>query len=664
MDMQKYLSLFVSEANEHLQAAADEASRLGAQPIPPELLNSLFRHFHSIKGMAASMGFAPIASLSHAVEDLFDTLRKNGAPEGEPADEAVLEAVDTLCAMVAAVSRPDGAAPALSTPSDLIEKVRSLAKRAAHGGQTTSAPRAAPPLPAEGHLFRCTIVVDPHAELPGPRAALALERLESLGTIIGCRPPRETLKRADFAGEISALLATDRSESEVLASVANMHDQQRFEMKEELPQTPRPAPRGQTVEPGPAGDAVSEPEAQGKATLRIETASLDKFLDSISEMIVRRGSLTESLKTGDLAGALRELDRLSESVDDLREQVMVIRLLPLEHITPRLGRTVRELSRKTGKRVSLKITGSQVALDRSVLEALLDPFNHILRNAVDHGIESPEERERLGKPPAGNIGVEATRRGEQVLVVVEDDGRGMDVEAIRRTALAGGFATRQDLAAMDDDRILLLTTVPGFSTSTHVTDLSGRGVGMDVVRTRIEALGGHMRISSQPGAGTRIEMTLPLTVAVVDAFLVDCRAGVFAVPAAAVAGVQLAEPRRLRFTSSGWYLAPSQEAGNRTAGETTGFLPLIRLEEALGRPGRSDGRTAAGPSELALQPVLTYLVNGNRGALAVDRIRERRQVVVKPLKAPLEHLRRYSGAALLEDGQVALILDLASLRPS
>jgi two-component system chemotaxis sensor kinase CheA len=646
MDMQKYLSLFVSEANEHIQEAGQDVARMAETGWEAARVHSLFRHFHSIKGMAASMGFEPIAALSHALEDLFDRLRKGEDAPKDLVAEAVLEAIDATSSMVAAAARGGAEGDDLPDPTPIIEKIRGVLPQ--------PVARAAG---ADGRLYRCFIGVDPGAQLRGPRAAIALKQLESLGRVITCDPGREALTSPDFPGELSVLLATDRSESAVVAALKDILDLQRIEIREEVPAAgamrPGAAPAKRAA--GPAETAEAEPA--GPSTLRINTEMLDLFLESLSEMMARRGALAEALKSSDLRAAREAMEKLSASLDGLREKVMVIRLLSFDHITPRLGRTLRDLCRRTGKRVSLRITGAEVSLDRSVLEALIDPLNHILRNAVDHGIEMPEQREALGKPAAGTVLIEISRSGHQVLVAVQDDGKGFSLEAIRRAALAGGFATEAELAAMDEQRTLMLTTIPGFSTASSVTEVSGRGVGMDVVRTRIEALGGHMQIRSRSGEGTRIEMALPLTVAVMDAFLVGCRAGVFAVPASCVSGVQLAEPARIRSSLSGSFLAGQEAASSPT------FIPLLTLDEVFGAlPASSpEGLAESAHCSPPASMVLTYQMNGVRGALAVDTIIGRLEVVVKPLGMPLEKMRKYSGAALLDDGRVALILDLANL---
>ncbi len=461
---------------------------------------------------------------------------------------------------------------------------------------------------------------------------MALSRLRAIGRVLSTEPAESEMLGAGFDGELLVDLETSVADTSVRRALGDILDLCRIEFLEEKEPEAAPVPAA-----GP--------------TIRIAASRLDLFLDALAELIVRRGALAEALRTGDASAATETLDKLDEAILRLREEVMLIRLLPFEHIAPRLGLAVRDLARRTGKPVSLVIEGGDVSLDRSVLEEIIDPLNHILRNAVDHGIESPADRVALGKPEEGSVRIEVARSGDTVTIAVADDGRGMDAETIRQTALAGGFADRERLAAMDDGAVLMLTTIPGFSTARNVTDISGRGVGMDIVRTRIEALHGHMTIHSTPGRGTRIAMVLPLSVAVIDAFLVRAGASVFAVPARSVARVDLVDAGRIRSTLSGCFLAP--EAG--ADGDDTGEAParLISLSESLGAP-------AGSPSDPQVC-LLAYQVNGTRGTLVVDRVLDRRELVVRPLGPPLERLRKYSGAALLDDGGVALVLDLGNI---
>lgn len=651
MDMSRYLDLFVSEARQHLQEAEAEISRLASGGSDAEGLNALYRHFHSLKGMAASMGYQEIAALSHAIEDLFDEIRKDARRAARPGvADLVLQGLDIISTLVERAASGEKEFPKQEA---LIAQVAQMAAAMKQESAPVSpaafatkpAPKASPGADAveskaaesavSSNVFRCRLQINPDADLPAARAALALRQMETFGTILTSTPPREGLGRGPFDGSLTILLSTRAPREKIVAGLEGLLDVSSYSLTEELLPTEAAA--------GKKDAGLKDAEAGLPSTIRIPTISLDHFLDTLGELITWRGSLGAALKSRDLHVAAESHERLAGAIDRLRQEVMEIRLLPFEHIVPHLNQSVRALARQTGKKVALQISGTEVSLDRAVLEEILDPLNHILRNAVDHGIETPAERSAAFKDPTGRIFIAVSREGDRVRLKVEDDGHGMDPEAIRRAAIDGGFISAAEAGALSAADVLLLTTIPGFSTMQAPTELSGRGVGMDVVRTRIEKLGGHMDLRSQKGTGLTILLDLPLTVAVIDAFLVDVSGSVFAVPASVAYRTMLASRDVVRRTRNGFYL---DEGGT--------LLHAFRPDEALGLA--PDGR------ELARRfPVLLFRTETSHGALAVDAVLERRELVVKPLGKPLEHLREYSGAALLDDGRIALILDVPNL---
>ncbi len=671
MDMSKYLELFASEAQEHMQSAARELSLVAQGVRSPEPLHALFRHFHSVKGMAASMGFAPIADLSHAAEDMLDLHRGTGGALDRPTLELLVDVVDALADMISFASRAPAGSP-LGDPASLIARIRaSLEPLALHPVEVRDESlkqivAATPPSgamalaahdpPVAGHhpedegvspaRHACTLMIDPATELPGPRAALSLRSLARLGAIEDLVPPMEGLTSPAFDGRIAFTLISTMTPAEVLAAL------------EALPDVRATTVTAAAAPPPPgAARQATELSADGAeelpTTLRVPTSSLDRLFDAISDMNARRGMVREALRGADREAALAALDRLSESIEMMRDHVMTLRLLPFDQVVPRLTRAIRDLCRVTGHSGRLEVLGGDVAMDRSVLEEVLDPLMHLIRNAVDHGIGSPAERRRRGKPVEGCIRIDVARRSDRIIISVEDDGLGMDLGLIRRIAIQKGYATEADLARMTEDQVIMMTTIPGFSTAGAVTSISGRGVGLDVVRTRIEALQGHMTIRSRSGRGTRIEMNLPPSLAVMDAFLVRSRDDVLAVPASSVAAVQQIRPEDIRPSHTGCYLPVDGIGEERT------FIPVVALNEILSRrDGRRETTQASLAAKKAPLSILTYDMNGTRGALAVDEIIGRLELVVKPLGPPLEQMRAYSGAALLSDGRVALVLDL------
>jgi two-component system chemotaxis sensor kinase CheA len=393
----------------------------------------------------------------------------------------------------------------------------------------------------------------------------------------------------------------------------------------------------------PAAPDRPAPQAPPAATVRIQTETLDRFLDHLGELIIQGSRLGNALWPGPEGAAAEALEALQKTLGRLRGDLMSLRMVPFEHIASRFVRSVRNLGGNLGKRVTLSIHGREVKLDRSMLEDLVDPINHILRNAVDHGIEPPDERLAAGKDPVGRITIRNTEQADSVTIQIEDDGRGMDPERIRRTAVERGFLAEEEARSLSEPEVLMLVTTPGFSTAERLTEVSGRGVGMDVVRTRIESLAGRLRITSRPGHGTCIQLRLPLTVAVIHAFLVRSGEEVYAVPVGSVRRTFEAPPARV--TRLG------RVPVIRLDGET---VELIDLREMLdGVPG-GGGRDGA-------PPALLFYREDRPVGLVVDAVLGKRDVVVKPLRSPLENLREFTGATILEDGRIAMILDVLNL---
>ena len=679
MDMSRYLELFLSETREHLAAVEEALARLDADPGDEDTVRELFRHAHSIKGMAASMGYSAITELAHGIEDLFDALKKHEVMYGPVLRGAVARGFDRIGLMADRIETSRG--PEVHG-SDLLADLRALLP----GSVAAPAPASAPiSLPGgSGERLRIEVVFASDAALPAARAAVALKRLEGCGRVLGHTPSLAELGRGEFTGTLTALIETEEPADTVrtlLRGVVDVNEVRLTPMPLESvaaaspartgvlrlsPQAPPeeeihpPGPEKQTSPADDAGPAVTAltthqaapspappPEhARDAATtgsVRVAADRLDRFLDTIGELTVQRSRLS-GLVRGRLG---RETDLALEAVTKLtkrlRDDVMALRMLPFDVLAPRCLKTVRELSESLGKRVSLRISGRDVRADRSVLENLVDPINHILRNALDHGIEPPAERAAGGKPEVATIELAVVRRGDFVIVRIRDDGRGMDVDRIKSAALEKGLVEPELLRTISDDDALMLATIPGISTAGRVTSVSGRGVGMDVVRTRVEALGGRLVLRSQRGAGTTVEMRLPLTIVVVPAFIVQAADRDWAVPLSSLHRTAEIRPGEIEHRDDRRLLATRE-----------GPIEMIELAGALGY--------AVGPTSSAAGRYALIVREGTRMvAVAVDRIVGRREIVVKPLRQPLEELRAYSGATLLENGRIALVLDLHNI---
>jgi two-component system chemotaxis sensor kinase CheA len=374
--------------------------------------------------------------------------------------------------------------------------------------------------------------------------------------------------------------------------------------------------------------------------VRVRTEILDRLMDGVGEMLVAAAALEGRLPKA--PGNDAAAQRLRRGIHRMHDDVLEMRMVPFDWVAQRFYQSVRNLAHNLGKEVELEIRGADVRMDRAVLEDLVDPINHMLRNSIDHGIEPPAQRAAQGKPPCGRISLALERESEVVRILLSDDGRGMDPARIRDAAVRKGFITAEHARSLGEAEVLMLTTIPGFSTADKLTEVSGRGVGMDVVRTRIESLGGHMHIFSRPGRGTEIDMSLPLTVAVIDSLLLRLGPDLYAVPIHSVRQTLEVRPEQVQYSGGGALLR---------WGEHTVHLRALRELLGEGDAGGWSRGCAA----------VVFETGGRVYGLGVDSVVGKRPIVVKPLKSPLENLREYSGATVLENGRIALLLDLVNL---
>ncbi|HET8725047.1 MAG TPA: chemotaxis protein CheA [Anaeromyxobacteraceae bacterium] len=647
-DLSKYLSLFVSESREHLQALSaglvriERAGGQGEEPAP--IVDELFRHAHSLKGMAAAMQQEGIALLAHRAEDVIGAVRaRGGAPDAATVD-ALLAATDAIGAMVGEA----GAGQVPVADAVLAERLSETAARlrgsspsgdAAPGAEAgpAAAPARPPEAPAAARLLRVEVTVAPSSPVPAVRGFLVLKRLEALGRVASARPPAEELRSGRMPGGTLAVeLETSRPVADVEQALRQVADLARTEVRE-----PEPAP-APAAAPAPAPRAG--PAAEAAATVRVRAELLDDFLDVAGELLLATARLRELSRAMPEAARRAHdegVDRLQAIAKDLHGRVMTARMTPLTGLSDRLPRAARDLARRTGKQVDVVVTGAEIEVDRALLEEVSDPLLHLLRNAVDHGIETPARRIAAGKRPTGRIEVSARRERDRVVLEVADDGRGMDPDALRRSAVARGAVSAEAAQALPDADALLLCCLPGVSTAEAVTDVSGRGVGMDAVKRAVEALSGTLSIESRPGAGTRFTLRLPLTVAMQPVLLVRVAAEVVAIPVSKVHGA--AEARLETLDRAGG--APQLSFGGA-------HVPVHDLGALLG----SDAPPAAGRRSV----VVTEGESGRLG-LAVDQLLGQQEAVLKPLHGPLALVPGLSAVTVLGNGRPVFVLDVPRL---
>ncbi len=669
MDMSKYLKLFISESEEHLQKVDNLLLELERTPEERSKVDELFREAHSMKGMSASMGFVQISTLSHRLEDFLDKLRKGTLSVTKGTVDLLFEGFDLLRNSIEEVKEKG-----ISTVggSAFTEKLQGY-QQEGQGTERAPSPIYETPTPSQAtstppprgeeedqiqqiqrwakergfRLYSITVRVARDATMPNARALVICKRVGGLGEILQMSPTLEDLQGGNFKGVLSILLASMRGAAEIQGTILAQPEIESASVKEvtgeQMPSgREETAPSVYQQKAPPAPSAV--PLQMKKSTMvRVDTRLLDDLIDMVGELVTVKGSLMDY--SAQLAPVrLREdIDEVDHLVSGLYRLAIRLRMMPLDLVAERFPRAIRDLARSKGKEVIFEIIGKEIELDRAILEELPDPLLHIFRNCIDHGIELPEERAHKGKPLAGRLKMEATRERERILIQISDDGRGMDPARIKRVALEKGIITRSHSETLNDEEALYLITAPGFSTAEVVSEVSGRGVGMDVVRSVIESLGGSLLIDSQRDVGTTISLRLPLTLAIIQVLLVGVGREKYAIPISQIHRTLNFSPADIR-TSQAQEWITSEE----------GLIPLFRLGSLL---GISDGRRD-------LQGPMRGILVERRGramGMVVDDLLGYREAVVKPLRGPLRKAKGYAGATIMGDGSLVLILDLNTL---
>jgi two-component system chemotaxis sensor kinase CheA len=683
LDLQRYLGLFVTEAGDHLDAFArdlvslEQAVRagVGAAQVKP-VVDSLFRHAHSVKGMSASMELDAISHLAHRVEDLVDVFRGDSSRVEPACIDVLLTAGDVLAGLVEAASRGDrheadpallarltgvtrrvrDGLPALAPePADAHEAPPARAPASSEGvgrgpPDAVAAPAglapSAPPAPAEHapgpagprppgrvHL---EVEIAPACPVPAVRAFLVVKKLSALGEILGTTPTVEELKAGRLPGKrLAVLLETAETFDRLRRALSQISDLGSVELRQ-----------GDDVAEGPTAPSPTAPPAVATEltrTVRVRTEILDGFVDAVGELLLATARIREigrALPAVHRPPLEEGVDRLHAIVKELHDKVMAVRMTPVATVTERLPRAARDVARRLGRQVEVEIRGAEIELDRAILEELSDPLLHVLRNAVDHGIEPPHLRLLAGKPATGRITVVARRDRDRVIIEVADDGQGMDTARLREVAVTRGALSADQAAALSDREALLLACLPGLSTAEQITDVSGRGVGLDAVKRTVEAVGGTLEIESAVGAGSRIVLRLPLTVAVQPVLLVGVGDEVVGLPIAKVHGATQVSFAGLDRSRGGPIIAYDGE-----------LVPVHDLADLLGfAPAGRDDRA-----------IVVAEVSDGRIGLAVDVLLGQHEAVLKPLVAPLGAVAGLSAVTVLGNGRPVFILDVARL---
>jgi two-component system chemotaxis sensor kinase CheA len=649
MDTSDYMPMFLAETGEHLQGLNLAVVRLEENPEDRETVDEIFRIAHSLKGMSATMGFARIAELTHEMENVFELLRQRSGALTREAINTVLACLDALQGAVDAIEA-DG--EERLDPEPLIERLHQLVReRTAEQLVASLGGVDLPDLSAAGsageRVLQVTIDLTDDVLMPAVRAHMLLSALAEHGEIVGSVPAQDGVE--NFQGrQVQVWLLSQHEEEALVAAARHISDVAGVRIADAQPgdaPSAEPAAAPVAAAPGSAVPSAAEapredaPHSKAARTVRVDSERLDALMHSMGELVIHRTAVEALTAALDVAGLQQAMQELTRSSQALQQMVMQIRMIPVEVVFLRFPRLVRDLSTKLGKQVELKLVGSDTELDRTVVDALGDPLVHLVRNALDHGLESPEKREALGKLPTGTLEIAARHAGGSVIIEVRDDGNGINPELVARKALERGLIDEQAASEIDMRAAIELLFAPGFSTAETTSDISGRGVGMDAVRAKIRELGGEVVMDSRPGEGTLAQIRLPLTLAIVSALQVDIGGAAFAIPLDRI-------ERTLRISEQ----TVRSAAGRAMLVLEDGVLPLVDGGLAFGRDGSEEHEF-----------VVIVRAQDRRLAVTVADLVGQRELVTRPLPAVVSDGEPVSGGAALADGRIALIVDCDAL---
>lgn len=628
--MDDLIQEFLVESNENLDRYDSELVKLEGEPGSQALLSSIFRGIHSIKGACGFLGFQKLEKLAHAGENLLSKLRDGQLLLTAEIGSALLAAGDGIRQMLAAIDATgtDGEEEFL----ELIEQLKALQEGAAPAAKKPAATPSPKPAPAAAKPDRESAPKQPPAAADETAAAQKQEHQPQTGKLGGTLVEQERIRPEDLERGLQAQERGDiRPIGEILVSMGAVS-------------APEVSTTLRMLEEQRAKAAAQD------STIRVHVNLLDKLMNLVGELVLARNQILQFAGRQEDAAFVETLQRLNLVTSELREGVMKTRMQPISRLFDKVPRVVRDVSMACGKQVRVETEGKETELDRTLLEAMNDPLTHLVRNAIDHGIERPEKRTAAGKSAEGLLRLRALHEGGQVTIEITDDGAGIDVDRIRRKAVERGVVSAELAARMGPQEALNLIMLPGVSTAEKVTNVSGRGVGMDVVKTNIEHVGGSIEIRTQFGHGTSFRVKLPLTLAIVPALIVRCAGRRFAIPQ-----VNLVELVRAEADRGGIELVHDVPV-YRLRGR---LLPLVPLSREL----RLDRKEGAAQSKAALN-IVVLQVDSRQFGLVVDEVHDTEEIVVKPLGKHFKSIKAYAGATIMGDGKPVLILDVPGLAQS
>ena len=691
MDVSHYLEIFLDESNEHLQTLSDQLIILEKEPDNSDTINEIFRAAHSLKGMAGTMGYKRMQNLTHDMENVFSEVRNGNMEVNSNLVDVLFQCLDALETYVDNIRETqdegtDDNEPIIKALNAFIaSEGKGNAAPAAKKEEAPAATASAAPaddkdmpladfeknavneaLKKNLHVYKIKVSVDENCILKAARAFLVFKNLEGHGDIIKSEPSVQDIEDEKFDFDFSIIVVTEEKYDNIIALIKNVSEikdaagqeitqpfpeEQTEEAKEEKKET---SAVSQTAKPAAAKPAAKKPASTGKTsgsvshTVRVDIEKLDVLMNLVSELIIaKNGLVSASHVEGDEAAALNQsfteqIEYLERVTTNLHESVMKVRMMPIESVFSRFPRMIRDLNKKLGKKMELYMSGEDTELDRTVIDEIGDPIMHLLRNSADHGLESAEIRKERGKSEVGSIFLDAFQEGNNVVIEVRDDGNGIDTEKVKAKAVEKGTITQEQADVMTDKEAIDLLFRPSFSTAEKVTDVSGRGVGLDVVKSKIEALGGDVEVKTKYGEGSTFSIRLPLTLAIIQALMVKLGDEKYAISLGSIETIEDIPVSDIKYVHAKEVI---HLRGN--------VIPLIRLRDLLDVPGE--------PEESENITVVVVRKGDKQAGLVVDSLIGQMEIVIKSLGKYIRINKMISGATILGDGSVALIIDANTL---
>lgn len=693
MDVSQYLEIFLDETKEHLQSLSDQLMNLEQDPENMDTINEIFRAAHTLKGMAGTMGYKRMQNLTHDMENVFSEVRggafkadgnmidvlfqcldaleeytdniQNTSDEGDNDNEHLIKALnDILKTKGGSVEAPaeenkkEEPAAAASNESDSAkEKWREIPL---HDTERTVIAEA---VKMGKKIMGITVYVQESCILKAARAFLVYKALEELGETIVSVPSAQDIEDEKFEFDFSVIFITDSDCDTVRNAIMNVSEIDNCCLSLMDVETPRGEAKKETVSEKEEKTAVSAAGTNNTAaapakndknknnkpivnrTVRVDIEKLDVLMNLVSELIIAKNSLVSAAATEGIttnSSVNEPIEYLESVTTNLHESVMKVRMVPIESVVQKFPKMIRDLSKKLDKKMQLFMSGEETELDRTVVDEIGDPLMHLLRNSADHGLESAEVRLERGKPEVGSIYLDAYQDGNNVVIEVRDDGNGIDVEAVKAKAIERGTVTPEQAENMSDKDVIELLFTPSFSTAKTVSDVSGRGVGLDVVKSKIESLSGDVEVKTKLGEGSTFIIRLPLTLAIIQALMVEVGGEKYAISLGSIQTIEDISPADIKFVQN-------KEVTNLRGD----VIPLIRLNEVL------DIASTKGPDD---NLIVAIVKKGDKLAgLVVDELMGQQEIVIKSLGKYINKSKVISGATILGDGEIALIIDANAL---